>query len=117
MAIKHSSNHHHVAVCTTQEYGGTLKVVKVEADPNPKLVEQYQVWATQRVGLILPTLLCPSYAPLPPPLPPHTQVYGLPTLLIVKDGAVVEGSKHEGAIGKDKLFQYLEKHGLVKVNA
>lgn len=32
---------HHMLV--PQAYGGTLKVVKVEADPNPNLVEKYQV--------------------------------------------------------------------------
>ena len=30
---------------------------------------------------------------------------------------MLEGSKHEGAIGKEKLLQYLESNGLAKVNA
>ena len=41
------------------------------------------------------------------------QVYGLPTLILFKDGEVVEGSQQEGAIGKEKLRAYLEKHGVI----
>lgn len=77
-------------------------MVKVEADPNPNLVEKYQVMCDDVGGFQHSDVL---------------QVYGLPTLLIVKDGAVLEGSKHEGAIGKEKLLQYLESNGLAKVNA
>eukprot|EP00899_Mesostigma_viride_P008971 jgi/Mesvir1/18075/Mv09381-RA.1 len=60
-----------------QEYEGKLKVVKVESDPNPSLVEKYKV-------------------------------YGLPTLMVFRNGAVVEGSKHEGAINKEKLRKLVE---------
>lgn len=78
-------------------------MVKVEADPNPNLVEKYQV------------IVCGAHAVHV--LRHHLlQVYGLPTLLIVKDGVMLEGSKHEGAIGKEKLMQYLESNGLTKVN-
>ena len=35
-------------------------------------------------------------------------VYGLPTLLLFKDGAELVGSKREGALSKDKIKQYLE---------
>eukprot|EP00850_Spirogloea_muscicola_P025363 SM002847S10644 [mRNA] locus=s2847:1149:1397:- [translate_table: standard] len=43
----------------TQEYGDRLKVVKVETDPNPKLVEKYKVYG-------LPTLiLFDKGAPVP----------------------------------------------------
>lgn len=41
------------------------------------------------------------------------KVYGLPTLLLFKNGEEVEGSKHEGAITKEKLIEYLEKCGIV----
>merc|ERR1711991_316468 len=58
-----------------------LKVVKVDADPNPGLVEKFKV-------------------------------YGLPTLMLIKDGKVVDGSKHEGVITKVALEAYLKKHGV-----
>ncbi|EFN53851.1 hypothetical protein CHLNCDRAFT_14388, partial [Chlorella variabilis] len=64
-----------------KEYAGALKVVKVEADPNPALIEQYKV-------------------------------YGLPCFLIFKGGALVEGSKEEGAMPKKQLVEYLAKHGI-----
>lgn len=42
------------------------------------------------------------------------KVYGLPCLIVFKDGAMVEGSHREGAITKKGLAEYLEKHcGLV----
>jgi thioredoxin 1 len=47
------------------EYGDALKVVKIECDGNPALVEKYKV-------------------------------YGLPTLIMFKDGVCVEESKNEG---------------------
>ena len=62
-----------------KEYGDAIKVVKVECDANPALVEKYSV-------------------------------YGLPTLIMFKDGAEVAGSKNEGAISYDKLKMWLETH-------
>lgn len=62
-----------------KEYGDAIKVVKVECDANPALVEKYNV-------------------------------YGLPTLIMFKDGAEVEGSKNEGAISYDKLKAWVETH-------
>ena len=62
-----------------KEYGDAIKVVKVECDANPTLVEKYSV-------------------------------YGLPTLIMFKDGAEVEGSKNEGAISYDKLKAWVETH-------
>ena len=62
------------------EYGDALKVVKIECDGNPGLVEKYKV-------------------------------YGLPTLIMFKDGVCVEESKNEGAISYDKLKVWLNKHG------
>jgi thioredoxin 1 len=61
------------------EYGDKLKVVKVECDGNPALVEKYSV-------------------------------YGLPTLIMFKDGVEVVGSKNEGAISYDKLKVWLNTH-------
>ncbi|BDA44164.1 Thioredoxin X, chloroplastic [Coccomyxa sp. Obi] len=68
-----------------QEYGDSLKIVKVEADPCPNLMEKYKV-------------------------------YGLPTLMLFKDGEVIEGSLQEGAIDRKKLIAYLERHGLAPVS-
>lgn len=64
-----------------KEYGGAIKVVKVEADPNPDLVQKYEV-------------------------------YGLPTLILFKDGKKVEGGHHEGAINKAKVIAWLEGLGV-----
>ena len=64
-----------------QEYKGTLKVVKVETDPNPKLVEQFGV-------------------------------YGLPTVMLFKDGVPIDGSKKEGALSKAKLVAHMEDLGI-----
>ena len=51
-----------------------------------------------------------SFYPLPPL---HAcQVYGLPALVLFKDGAVVAGSKKEGAITKAKLKEYLVGYGV-----
>lgn len=44
------------------------------------------------------------------------QVYGLPTLMLFKDGDVIEGSLQEGAIDRKKLVAYLERHGLAAVS-
>ena len=63
------------------EYKGNLKIVKIETDPNPVLVEKYEV-------------------------------YGLPTLMVFKDGQPVKGSKREGAINLAKLKDYLQSHGI-----
>jgi thioredoxin 1 len=69
-----------------QEYGGGLKVVKVEADANQDLITRFKI-------------------------------YGLPCLILFRGGAEVEGSHREGAITKAGLVQYLDKHGVAKVNA
>ena len=42
------------------------------------------------------------------------EVYGLPTLILFKDGEKVEGSHLEGAINKDKLGIHLTKFGIDK---
>ena len=60
---------------------GHLKVVKIETDSSPALVERFKV-------------------------------YGLPTIVIFKNGEVVEGSKREGAITKKQLEDYLTKHDI-----
>lgn len=67
---------------TEKEYGSTLKVVKVEHDPNPKLIEKYKV-------------------------------YGLPALMLFKDGAEIANSKREGAVTKQMLLAYLKKHAVI----
>ena len=36
-----------------------------------------------------------------------SQIYGLPTVMIFKNGEMLEGSKREGAITKDKLMAHL----------
>lgn len=42
------------------------------------------------------------------------QVYGLPTLILFKDGSMIKGSLNEGAITKPALVKYLEKYGVAK---
>lgn len=61
-----------------RKYEGKLKVVKVETDPNPKLVEKYKV-------------------------------YGLPTLLMFRDGEALVGGRHEGAISLKKVEAMITK--------
>lgn len=39
------------------------------------------------------------------------KVYGLPTIILVKDGEKMKGTHHEGAITQKKLVDYLQKHG------
>ncbi|WPT13165.1 Thioredoxin X [Picochlorum sp. SENEW3] len=38
------------------------------------------------------------------------KVYGLPCLIVIKDGTVVDGSHHEGAITKKGLAEYIAKN-------
>lgn len=64
-----------------QEYKGAIKVVKVEHDANPKLIEQFKV-------------------------------YGLPAILLIKDGQLVEGSKREGAFTKAVFQKWLTDNGI-----
>lgn len=45
------------------------------------------------------------------------KVYGLPCLIIFKDGVKVEESHHEGAITKKALAKYLEDHVGLKAAA
>ena len=44
---------------------------------------------------------------------PFVQVYGLPTLILFKNGEEVPGSKLEGAITKAKIISWLEKNGVI----
>jgi thioredoxin 1 len=44
-------------------------------------------------------------------------VYGLPTLIVFKDGKEVEGSKSEGAVTKAKLADYIKKYAAATVSA
>ncbi|KAL5983033.1 hypothetical protein ACLOJK_017113 [Asimina triloba] len=60
-----------------QEYEGRLKVVKIDHDANPKLIEEYKV-------------------------------YGLPALILFKNGQEVPESRREGAMTKVKLIEYLD---------
>ena len=41
------------------------------------------------------------------------QVYGLPTLVLFKDGDEVPESHWEGAMNKAKIIAWLEKNGVV----
>ncbi|KAK4597306.1 hypothetical protein RGQ29_015035 [Quercus rubra] len=60
-----------------QEYGDRLRVVKIDHDTNPGLIEEYKV-------------------------------YGLPTLILFKNGEEVPESRREGAITKVKLKEYVD---------
>lgn len=46
-----------------------------------------------------------------------SQVYGLPTLVLFKDGEVVKGSQKEGALGKPAILKYLEKYEVLPQTA
>ncbi|XP_058097845.1 thioredoxin X, chloroplastic-like [Magnolia sinica] len=61
----------------SQEYKDRLKVVKIDHDSNPKLIEEYKV-------------------------------YGLPALILFKNGKEVPESRREGAMTKVKLKEYLD---------
>ncbi len=39
-------------------------------------------------------------------------MYGLPTIILFREGKMVEGSHKEGAIGKAALLKYLDTHGV-----
>ncbi|MED6179809.1 hypothetical protein PIB30_004454 [Stylosanthes scabra] len=60
-----------------QEYEDRLRVVKIDHDANPRLIEEYKV-------------------------------YGLPTLILFKNGKEVPESRREGAITKVKLKEYVD---------
>lgn len=60
-----------------QEYKGILKIVKIDHDANPQLIEEYKV-------------------------------YGLPCLILFKNGQQVPESRREGAITKVKLKEYID---------
>lgn len=40
------------------------------------------------------------------------KVYGLPALLLFKDGKEVVGSKREGAVSKAQIVAWLKQHGV-----
>ncbi|KAF7012283.1 hypothetical protein CFC21_026491 [Triticum aestivum] len=61
----------------SEEYEGRLKIVKIDHDANPQIIEKYKV-------------------------------YGLPALILFKDGQEVPGSRREGAINKAKFKDYIE---------
>ncbi|PKA54977.1 Thioredoxin X, chloroplastic [Apostasia shenzhenica] len=61
----------------SQEYSGRLKIVKIDHDANPHLIEEYKV-------------------------------YGLPALILFRNGQEVPESRREGAITKIKLKEYLD---------
>lgn len=60
-----------------QEYEDKLKIVKVDHDSNPRLIQEYKV-------------------------------YGLPALILFKNGEEVPQSRREGAISKAKLKEYID---------
>jgi len=45
------------------------------------------------------------------------KVYGLPTLIVFKDGRPVPGTQREGAITKALLQKYIETHVMANVAA
>uniref|UniRef100_A0ACD5Z026 Uncharacterized protein n=1 Tax=Avena sativa TaxID=4498 RepID=A0ACD5Z026_AVESA len=61
----------------SEEYEGRLKIVKIDHDANPQIIQRYKV-------------------------------YGLPALILFKDGQEVPGSRREGAINKTKFKDYIE---------
>ncbi len=114
-----------------QEFEGGLKIVKVEADPCPNLVEKYKVISTfctesvrdclWHVTFTVPDVCSASCVVAVRPITAQgqsshprilVQVYGLPTLVLFKDGEVVKGSQKEGALGKPVILKYLESYGV-----
>ncbi|RZC71448.1 hypothetical protein C5167_034610 [Papaver somniferum] len=63
----------------SEEYEDRLKVVKINHDSNPQLIEEYKV-------------------------------YGLPGLIIFKNGKEVPESRREGAMSKPKLKDYIDAY-------
>ncbi|XP_043718158.1 thioredoxin X, chloroplastic [Telopea speciosissima] len=61
----------------SQEYNDKLRVVKINHDLNPRLIEEYKV-------------------------------YGLPTLILFKNGLEVPESRWEGAMTKVKIKEYID---------
>ncbi|KQJ85274.1 hypothetical protein BRADI_5g26060v3 [Brachypodium distachyon] len=61
----------------SEEYEGRLKIVKIDHDANPEIIQKYKV-------------------------------YGLPALILFKNGEEVPGSRREGAINKIKFKDYIE---------
>ncbi|KAM3391298.1 hypothetical protein ACQJBY_012770 [Aegilops geniculata] len=61
----------------SEVYEGRLKIVKIDHDANPQIIEKYKV-------------------------------YGLPALILFKNGQEVPGSRREGAINKAKFKDYIE---------
>jgi len=68
------------------------------------------VWAEEAYGDQLKIVKCETDPN--PELVEKYSVYGLPTLILFKDGEKVEGSHLEGAVNKDKLGEHLSKFGI-----
>lgn len=47
----------------------------------------------------------------------NAQVYGLPTIILFREGSMVVGSHKEGAIGKAALLKYLDQHNVMPAAA
>lgn len=96
--------------------------MKIETDPNPNLVEKYKVRFVNPFHCddALPTcdavqIKLLNWDICNGPRNPRSavlQVYGLPTLMLFKDGKVVEGSHSEGAVSKKSLASYMSQYGI-----
>lgn len=118
------------------ENEGKIKVVKIEVDGNPEIVDKYKVCSPASAQQLpfrgavsrtcLPSVgqraLCGerwSWQGLAArgmqdqsPERHLMQVYGLPSLVLFRDGDIVEGSKHEGAIAFAGIISWLESYGV-----
>uniref|UniRef100_A0A0C9S639 TSA: Wollemia nobilis Ref_Wollemi_Transcript_15625_859 transcribed RNA sequence n=1 Tax=Wollemia nobilis TaxID=56998 RepID=A0A0C9S639_9CONI len=109
-----------VVTCKAPSVGETDFQEKVLNSDLPVLVDFVAPWCGP-CKLIAPTIdwACQEYDgklkvfkidhDSNPQLVAKYKVYGLPTLIVFKDGKEVSGSRREGAITKDKLKAYLDQ--------
>ncbi|GBF89162.1 thioredoxin x [Raphidocelis subcapitata] len=73
-----------------------------------KLVAPLMDWAEKEYGDSLKVVKI-NHTPNPEIIATW-KVYGLPTLMVFKDGQLVEGSHREGAVSKPVLLKYIQQH-------
>lgn len=80
-----------------------------------KLVAPLMDWAEKEYGERIKVVKI-NHTPNPEIIA-NLKVYGLPTLMVYKDGQLVPGSHREGAITKALLQKYIQQHILATVAA
>lgn len=74
-----------------------MNVFKVETDRNPDIKQKYKVRHVQESHFV----------------ESEPKVYGLPTIMLFKDGEMIEGSQREGAITQEAILEYLDSFGII----